>query len=158
MDNNATLPQRNLGPINHTPTFKNNLVANLDFIQYRKTKAEKSQDIVRLQNYANYQSVCLAQNIDDIAQDVLQTKIHMNGLHSEMDSLENNQEHLKSQLVQILEKLDTIQTIVQSLKDSFEQEKETPSPIKFDDIERHALFSWFSNSSSKDEQKHLTLK
>jgi chromosome segregation ATPase len=104
---------------------------------------------VRLQNYANYQSVCLAQNIDDIAQDVLQTKIHMNGLHSEIDSLENNQEHLKSQLVQILEKLDTIQTVVQSLKDSFEQEKETPSPIKFDDIERHASFNWFGNSVLK---------
>ena len=44
------------------------------------------------------------------------------------------------------------------MKDSFEQEKETPSPIKFDDIERHASFNWFGNSSSKDEQKHLTLK
>jgi len=111
-DKKATLPQRSLGPGNHTPSFKNDLVADIDFIKYRKADAEQSPDVVRLQNYANYQSVCLAQNIDDIAQYVLQTKIHMNGLHSEIDSLGNNQEHIKSQLVQILEKLDTIQTAV----------------------------------------------
>ena len=66
-DKSALLPQRNLGPGNHTPSFKNNLVADLDFIQYRKSDTEKSQDIVRLQNDANYQSVCLSQNIDDMA-------------------------------------------------------------------------------------------
>ena len=70
-DKFATLPQRSLGPGNHTPSFKNNLVADLDFIQYRKADAEKSQDVVRLQNYANYQSVCLAQNLDDMAQDII---------------------------------------------------------------------------------------
>jgi hypothetical protein len=37
--------------------------------------------------------------------------------------LNNNQETLKSQLVQILEKLDTIQTAVHSLKESFDKEK-----------------------------------
>lgn len=158
-DKSATLPQRNLGPRNHTPTFKNNLVADLDFIQYRKAEADKSQDIVRLQNYANYQSVCLAQNIDDIAQDVIQTKIHMNGLHSEIDNLEHNQEHLKATLVQILDKLETIQTAVQSLKDSLEQEQESSSPIKFDDLENHASYHWFgASSSSKGEPKQLTLK
>lgn len=66
-DKTATLAQRILGPGNHTPVFKNNLVADFDFIQYRKADAEKSQDIVRLQNYANYQFVCLAQNLDDMA-------------------------------------------------------------------------------------------
>jgi predicted nucleic acid-binding Zn-ribbon protein len=84
---------------------------------------------VRLQNYANYQSVCLAQNIDDIAQDLVQTKIHMNGLHSEIDSLESNQEQMKSQLEKILEKLEIIQTVVFSLKDSFEEEIKPSSPI-----------------------------
>ena len=136
-DKKATLPHRNLGLGNHTPAFKNDLVADLDFIKYRKADAEPSQDIVRLQNYANYQSVCLAQNIDDIAQDLIQTKTHMNGLHSEIDSLENNQEQMKSQLEKILEKLEIIQTVVFSLKDSFEEENKTPSPLKIEDIERH---------------------
>jgi hypothetical protein len=158
-DKSATLPQRSLGPGNHTPSFKNNLVADLDFIQYRKADAEKSQDIVRLQNYANYQSVCLAQNIDDMAQDIVQTKTHMNGLHSEIDNLENNQETLKSQLVQILEKLETIQTTVQSLKDSFDKEKEPSSPIRYSELEKQASYKWFgAPSTSKGEQKHLTLK
>lgn len=47
-DKTATLAQRSLGPGNHTLVFKNNLVADFDFIQYRKADAEKSQDIVRL--------------------------------------------------------------------------------------------------------------
>jgi len=79
----ATLPHRSLGLGNFTPSFKNNtLVATLYLVQYRKTDEEKSLDIVRLQNYSNYQSVFLAQNLDHIAQDVVQTKTHVNGLHS----------------------------------------------------------------------------
>jgi hypothetical protein len=65
---------------------------------------------------------------------------------------------MKSQLEKILEKLEIIQTAVFSLKDSFEEENKTPSPLKIEDIERHASFKWFGSSSSKEEQKHLTLK
>ena len=50
------LPFRHLGPGNHNPKFQNNLVADLEFIQYRKSNAEPSQDIIRLKNYANYHS------------------------------------------------------------------------------------------------------
>jgi len=38
-DKKATLPQRSIGPGNHTPSFKNDLVADLDFIKYRKADA-----------------------------------------------------------------------------------------------------------------------
>lgn len=79
-------------------------------------------------------------------------------MHIEIDSLENNQEQMKSQLEKILEKLEIIQTVVFSLKDTFEEENKTPSPLKIEDIERHASFKWFGSSSSKEEQKHLTLK
>lgn len=85
-DKRTELPYRNLGPGNHMPKFQNNMVADLDFIKYRKSDADPPVDIVRLQNYSNYQSVCLAQNIDDVAQDVIKTKTHLNGLHSEMIS------------------------------------------------------------------------
>ena len=153
----ATLSQRSLGPGNFTPSFKNNtLVEYLDFVQYRKTDAEKSPDIVRLQNYSNYQSVCLAQNLDDIAQDVMQTKTHVNGLHSETNAIENNQDIFRNQLGQILEKLEIIQTIVQELKDSFEKEKRPTSPIIFAEIEDKTSFKWFGSSS--DQSKQLTLK
>ena len=88
----ATLSQRSLGPGNFTPSFKKNtLVADLDFVQYRKTDAEKSPDIIRLQNYSNYQSVFLAQNLHDIAQDVVKTKTHANLLHSEINAIEHKQ-------------------------------------------------------------------
>lgn len=45
-DKKATLPQRSLGPGNHIPTFKNDMVADLDFVKYRKADADPSQDIV----------------------------------------------------------------------------------------------------------------
>ena len=67
------LPYRHLGPGNHIPKFQNDMVADLDFIKYKKLDADPSQDIIKLQNYSNYQSVCLAQNLDDIAQDVIKT-------------------------------------------------------------------------------------
>jgi len=83
----------------------------------------------------------------------------MNCLHAEIDSLEHNQETLKSQLVQILDKLDTIQTAVQSLKDFFDKEKEPSSPIRYTDLEKQASYKWFgSPSTSTREHKHLTLK
>jgi TolA-binding protein len=97
-DKKSEIPQRSLGTGNHTPKFQNNLVADLDFIKYRSADEPPPQEIVRLQNYSNYQSVCLAQNIDDLAQDVLKTKGHMNGLHSDLDTITQNQEDLKQQI------------------------------------------------------------
>lgn len=157
-DKKPELPYRNLGPGNHIPKFQNDMVADLDFIKYRKVDVDPPQDIVRLQNYANYQSVCLAQNIDDIAQDLAQTKIHLNGFHSEIDSLESNQEQMKSQLEKILEKLEIIQIAVFSLKDSYEEEIKPSFPILIEDIERDASFKWFGSTSSPEEHKQLTLK
>jgi hypothetical protein len=62
----------------------------MDFMQYRKANDEKSQDIVRMQNYSNYQSICIAQNIDDMAQDILQTKSHIARIHTDLENLEHN--------------------------------------------------------------------
>jgi hypothetical protein len=149
------LPYRNLGPGNHNPKFQNNLVADLDFIQYRKADAEPSQDIIRMQNYANYQSVCLAQNIDDIAQDVMKTKGHMNGLHAELDQITQNQDDLKTQLHTILEKLDIIEKAVENMKASYQEESQPASPVLIPSND--ATFSFFS-SSPPSEIRTLTLK
>jgi hypothetical protein len=149
------LPYRNLGPGNHNPKFQNNLVADLDFIQYRKADAEPSQDIIRMQNYANYQSVCLAQNIDDIAQDVIKTKGHMNGLHAELDQITQNQDDMKTQLHTILEKLEIIEEAVKNMKLSYQEESQPASPIL--SPTNDATFSFF-HSSPPSEKKILTLK
>jgi hypothetical protein len=65
---------------------------------------------------------------------------------------------MKSQLEKILEKLEIIQTVVFSLKDSFEEETKPSSPILIEDIEGDASFKWFGSSSSPEEHKQLTLK
>lgn len=111
----SELPTRSLGTGNHRPKFQNNLVADLDFIHYRKTNEPTPQEGIRLQNYANYQSVCRAQNIDDIAQDVLKTKSHMNGFHSDLEQITQNQGEMKDQLESILEKLKIIETDVHNM-------------------------------------------
>jgi hypothetical protein len=156
-DKRTELPYKHLGPGNHILKFSNDMVADLDFIKYRKLDADPSQDIIRLQNYSNYQSVCLAQNIDDIAQDVIKTKIHLNGLHSEIDHIQQNQEDLKSAVQTILEKLDIIEKAIVSLKSSYEEETRPSSPILISDIAQDATFSFFGSSDST-EHKQLTLK
>jgi hypothetical protein len=155
----SELPYRNLGPGNYTPQFPNDLVSDLDFIKYRKTDASAPQDITRLQNYANYQSVCLAQNLDDIAQDVIKTKTHLNGLHAELDHMENNQGAILMKLDQLITKMETLENAVQELQASLKQEQETASPVLVPDPSNDASFSFLGTSTSSDEpMKFLTLK
>jgi hypothetical protein len=151
------LPYRHLGPGNHIPKFQNDMVADLDFIKYRKSDADPSQDIIRLQNYSNYQSVCLAQNLDDIAQDVIKTQRHLNGLHSEIDNLEHGQEDMKLQLHTILEKLEVIEKAVANLKFSYQEESQPASPVLIPETS-DATFSFFGPPTSSTDQKFLTLK
>jgi hypothetical protein len=144
----STLPQGNLGPKNFTPVFKNDsLAADLDFIQYRKVDAEKSPDLIRLKNYSNYQSVCLAQNLDDLAQDVLQTKSHMNGIHSDLENIEQHQQSFVEQLKQLTEKLDIIQSAIQDLKESLEKERSSPPPISYSELAEQSSFRLLDSTS-----------
>jgi predicted nucleic acid-binding Zn-ribbon protein len=115
-DKRSELPQRSLGTINHVPKFQNDLVANLDFIRYRKANEPPSQEIIRLQNYSNYQSICLAQNIDDIAQDVVKTRAHLNSLHSEIDQVMQNQDDIRKAIGNLLEKLEIIEEAVKNMR------------------------------------------
>jgi hypothetical protein len=151
------LPYRHLGPGNHIPKFQNDMVADLDFIKYRKSDADPPQDIIRLQNYSNYQSVCLAQNLDDIAQDVIKTQRHLNGLHSEIDSLEHGQKEMKLQLHTILEKLEVIEKAVANLKFSYQEESQPASPVLIPETS-DATFSFFGPTTSSTDQKFITLK
>jgi len=65
---------------------------------------------------------------------------------------------MKSQLETILEKLEIIQTVVFSLKDSYEEEVKPSSPILISEIEGDASFKCIGSSSPKEEHKQLTLK
>jgi hypothetical protein len=85
------VPERSLGPGNYAPKYKEgSLIVDMDFTQFRKASEERSQEVVRLQNYSNYQSACIAQNIDDMAQDILQTKGLITRMHVDLDSLERS--------------------------------------------------------------------
>jgi uncharacterized membrane protein len=88
-----------------------------------------------LQNYSNYQSVCIAQNLDDLVQYVLQTKGHVNGIHSDLESIESHQQTFVEQLRQLSDKLDTIQSAIQDMKETFDKEKSLPPPILYSELE-----------------------
>lgn len=137
------IPHRSLGTGNHTPKFQNNLVADLDFIHYRKSDDPPPQEIVRLQNYSNYQSVCLSQNIDDLAADVQKANSHLNSLHVEVDEVTYNQVLLKEQLSTILEKVHIIEDAVNNMRKTYdESQPSSPTPPSND-----ATFSFFTSSS-----------
>jgi len=70
--NIITLPERSLEPTNNTPKFKNGYVqSDLQFSHYRSSSEDEPTEPVKFLNYNNYKSVCLAQNLDDLAKDVL---------------------------------------------------------------------------------------
>lgn len=55
------LPERSLGHGNYAPKYKDGaVVADLDFVHYRKATNDRPPDLIHLQNYSNYQSICLA--------------------------------------------------------------------------------------------------
>ena len=51
------------------------------WIQMRNLADPESSESKKMQNYTNYQIVCMLQNIDDIAKDVLEIKEHIKKLH-----------------------------------------------------------------------------
>jgi chromosome segregation ATPase len=108
-----------------------------------------------LQNYSNYQSICIAHNLDDLAQDVLQNKGHVNGIHSDLESIESHQQTFVEQLRQLSDKLDTIQSAIQDLKEAFDKEKSSPPPILYFELEEQTSFRFFGPTN---KQKQLTLK
>jgi len=151
----SELPQRSLGTGNHVPKFQNDLVVDLDFIRYRKSDEPPSQEIIRLQNYSNYQSVCLAQDIDDVAQDVIRTRSHLTSLHGEVDQVQQDQERIKADLKAVLEKLEIIEEAVKNTRAAFHEESEPVSPAS-EAID--ATFSFFGSPPTDKVEKHLTLK
>lgn len=85
----------------------------------------------------------------------MNTKGHMNGLHSELDQIIQNQDDLKTQLNTILEKLEIIEKAIENMKASYHEESQPASPILIPT--NHATFSFFS-SSPPSVNRALTLK
>jgi len=147
------IPQRSLGTGNHVPKFQNNSVADLDFIHYRKTEDPAPQEIVRLQNYSNYQSVCLSQNIDDLAIDVQKTNTHLNSLHTEISELRYDHDTLKHKIDLLLDKILIIEEAVSNMRHTYDES--VPSSPKSPTGD--ANFSFFADKSSS-KSKQLVLK
>ena len=117
------LPERRLSPRNFVHKFKDgNIAANVDFLQYRKFLDEKPQDIIRLQNYKNDQLTCVAQNLDDLSQEVLKVQSHVSGLHSSLDDLSQKYSKHFDKLKDVNMKLEKIMEVVVDLKLSLEKE------------------------------------
>jgi len=75
-------PERHLNPSDNTQKLKNGtLQGNLQFIHLRNLANLEPAEQIKMKNYSNYQSVCLSQNLDDIAKDVLDLKEHIKRLH-----------------------------------------------------------------------------
>jgi hypothetical protein len=154
------LPERALGPGNYAPKFKDgSLVADLDFIHYRKATDEKPQDIVRLQNYSNYQAVCIAQNLDDIAQDVVQAKSHITGIHTDLDNHEHTSSVQSAELKEINKKLNVIMEVVADLKTSLSKERSSSFSLSLEKVEKQT-FHFFSpqDKSKASGSRHMLLK
>jgi hypothetical protein len=109
----ALLPEKSLGPSNNTPKFsKETLQADLQFIHLHPPTATEPSEQIKLQNYINYQYVCLTQNIDEVAKDVFTLTEHSKKLHHYVETLQEDQQALKTKLDEITTQLSTIQLVI----------------------------------------------
>jgi hypothetical protein len=154
------IPERYLGLGNFTPKYKEGtLIADMDFIQYRKASEEKSQDIIRMQNYSNYQSVCLAQNIDDMAQYILQTKSHITGIHTDLDQLESSSTANSKKLDELTQKLDIVMEVLMDLRTNMKREQDSLSPpLSLADFSCQDYYFFFYPKSSSPKSQFPLLK
>lgn len=56
--------------------------AALQWLSMKDMSDPDQTESTKLHNYTNYQIVCMLQNIDDIARNVLEVKEHIKKLHS----------------------------------------------------------------------------
>lgn len=96
--------ERKLGPEKYARKFKNGTsISNLEFLHYRRPSNSEPYDSIKLQNYNNYQSIGLVQNIEDIAQNVIKTKEHLADLHLLILALNSQQEKVSKDVNEKLE-------------------------------------------------------
>jgi hypothetical protein len=113
ISSSTLLPKKSLGPSNSTPKFSNGaLQADLQFVHLRSPTTVKPPEHLKLQNYINYQSVCLAQNLDNIANDVYDLKEHRKKLHHSVETLHDVHHTFSERLTEIQAQLSTIQLAV----------------------------------------------
>ena len=67
-----------------------------------------------MQNYSNFQSVCLDQNLDDIAIDVLEMKENSVSVHHSLDGIHVSHIEKKFKLEDISSKLDNISIAIEN--------------------------------------------
>ena len=82
------------------------------FIHLCPPIATEPSEQIKLQNYINYQSVCLTQNLDEVAKDVYTLTEHSKKLHHSVETLHEGQQALTVRLEEITTQLSTIQLAI----------------------------------------------
>jgi uncharacterized protein YoxC len=143
-----------LGHGNYAPKYKDEtVVADLDFVHYRKATDDRPPDLIRLQNYLNYQSICLAHNIDDMAHDILQIKQHVSGMHVEFDEQDERTQKTYKDMQELKAKTDIILEALHGLQNSLQGETSlVNSPGTLAEMEEKTIH--FTRSSSQRRDKH----
>jgi archaellum component FlaC len=83
---------------------------------------------------SNYQTICLHQNVDDLAKDVLDVKNHVSEIHQDLNQQKDLSYELKSQSTLLhvtLSRIDKIEYVLEDIKELVGSKQY--QPITYDD-------------------------
>ena len=105
-------------------TFQNGtLKADMQWLHTKPVTDLDQPESEKVHNYTNYQIVCMLQNIDDLAKDVLEVKEHIKRLHTSYDALLGDQHEHSQQLNDINSNMGSIAKSLEQLKNAL------PAPV-----------------------------
>lgn len=157
-DLTTKINERYLEPANYRRTFKNGtLKSDFQWIQMKNMSDADKSETEKMHNYTNYQIVCMLQNIDDIAKDVLEIKEHIKKMHSGYNECLGIQNEHTQKLNDINSNMGIISRSLEHLRDALPQ---PTSPPHYGEVDLSCLKLKFSSSSdeSKDGLRSILLK
>jgi len=109
----------------------------------------------KLHTYTNYQIVCMLQNIDDIARDVLEVKEHINKLHSSYNEILGTQNEHTQQLNDINSNIGIISKYLGHLRDAL---RVPTSPPHYREVDLSGSKLTFKSSEPESSHKSILFK
>ena len=150
----AKIPERYLESGNSRRTFSNGTKkADFQWLSMKATSDPDQNENEKLHNYTNYQIVCMLQNIDDIARDVLEIKEHIKKMHTGYIETLGIQDAHTQKLNNIQSNMGIISKSLEHLTNALP----TPaSPPHYREVD--VLSSKLKFSSKSDESKQIIFK
>jgi len=152
----AKISDRHLEHGNTRRTFSNGTKkADLQWLSMKDMSDSDQTKSAKLHNYTNYQIVCMLQNIDDIARDVLELKEHTKKLHSGYNEMLGIKNEHTQQLNDINSNMGIISKSIGHLRDALPV---PTSPPHYREVDLSSSKLTFTSCEPESSHKSILFK